>query len=84
MSQFKFKKERGFIQIILIVVGALVLLKYVYDIDIVGFLTQGRFKELLDRVYDLGTKGWEKYSETLIKLWDYIINFVKNIIAKVK
>ncbi|KKQ78196.1 MAG: hypothetical protein A3A96_00105 [Candidatus Zambryskibacteria bacterium RIFCSPLOWO2_01_FULL_39_39] len=84
MSQFKFKKERGFIQIILIVVGALVLLKYIYDIDIVGFLTQGRFKELLDRVYDLGTKGWEKYSETLIKLWDYIINFVKNIIAKVK
>jgi hypothetical protein len=76
--------QTGFIKIILIVVGSLVLLKYVYSIDVVGFLTQGRFKELLDQFYSLGAKGWQKYDETIIKVWNYIIELVKNLLAKVK
>jgi len=80
----KKRKNGGFIKIMIIVIGALVLLKYVYDVDVVGFLTQGRFKELLDRFYDLGSKGWSKYSETIIKVWNYFIEFAKNIIAKIK
>lgn len=80
----KKRKNGGFIQIMIIVIAALVLLKYVYDVDVIGFLTQGRFKELLDRFYDLGSKGWSKYSETIIKVWNYFIEFAKNIIAKIK
>lgn len=67
---------------IIIVVGALVLLKYVYNIDVIGFLTQGRFRELLDQFYILGAKGWTKYSEVIIKVWNYCLSFVKNIFSK--
>lgn len=84
MKNFKKNGRAGFIQIVIIVVGALVLLKYVYNVDVVGFLTQGRFKELLDQFYSLGSKGWGKYSETLIKLWNYFLEFAKNLIAKIK
>lgn len=75
-------KSGGFIKMIIIVVGALVLLKYVYNIDVIGFLTQGRFRELLDQFYILGAKGWAKYNEVIIKLWNYFLNFVKNIFSK--
>ena len=75
-------RKRGFIQIVIIVVGALVLLRYVYDIDIIGFLTQGRFKELLDQFYGLGAKGWAKYSEILLKVWNFFFDVIKNIVAK--
>lgn len=77
-------KNRGFVTMILIILVALVLLKYIYDIDVVGFLTQGKFKDLLDQFYGLGAKGWDKYSEILIKVWNYIFEFVKNLIAKIK
>jgi len=83
-SSKKTLKKTGFIQMIIVIVGALVLLKYVYDIDVVGFLTQGRFRELLDQFYKLGSFGWEKYSELIIKVVNYIIEFVKNIVAKFK
>ena len=77
-------KNRGFVTMILIILVALVLLKYIYDIDVVGFLTQGKFKDLLDQFYGLGAKGWDKYSEIVIKVWNYIFEFVKNLIAKIK
>jgi hypothetical protein len=74
MKNSKNSKKRGFVKIILLiagVIGALVLLKYVYNIDVVGFLTAGRFKELLDQLYGLGAK-----------VWNYFIGFLKNLIAK--
>lgn len=77
-------QKRGFIRIILVVVGALVLLKYVYDIDVVGFLTAGRFRELLDQFYSLGAKGWEKYSDIIIRVWNWFIGFAKNLLDKIK
>lgn len=83
MKKFS-NKSGGFIQIILIVIGALVLLKYIYNIDIVGFLTEGWFKELLDKFYSLGSKGWEKYSDVIIKVWNYVLEFLKNLIDKIK
>lgn len=81
MTKFS-NKKRGFIKITIIIVGALVLLKYIYDVDVVGFLTQGKFRELLDQFYELGTKGWEKYSGVIIKVWNYCLNFIKNIFSK--
>jgi len=76
--------QAGFVQIILIVVASLVLLKYVYNIDVIGFLTQGRPKELLDQFYSLGGKGWAKYNDLIIKVWNYSLEFGKNLIAKIK
>jgi hypothetical protein len=77
-------KKRGFISIILMVVGALVLLKYIYNIDVIGFLTQGRFKELLDQFYGLGAKGWSKYQDLIIKAWNFFWGLAKNLLAKIK
>jgi len=79
----KNNKNGGFIKIIIVVIAALVLLKYIYDIDVIGFLTQGKFKELLDKFYGLGTEGWLKYRDTVIEGWGYIIEFIKKIVAKV-
>ena len=76
--------QAGFIQIILVVVAALVLLKYVYNIDVVGFLTQGRFKELLDQFYKLGTEGWSKYKDIIIKVWSFFFDIIKDLVAKIK
>lgn len=76
--------QAGFIQMILIVIGALVLLKYVYNIDIVGYLTVGRPKELLDQFYGLAARGWAKYDSYMIDFWDYSINFIKNLVARFK
>lgn len=81
MAKFS-NKNRGFVKIILIVIAALVLVKYVYDIDVIGFLTAGKFKELLDQLYRLGARGWQEYSGILIKFLNYSINFVKNLIGK--
>lgn len=81
-NQKKRAGTRGFISMIIIIIGALVLLKYVYDIDVVGFLTQGRFRELLDQFYSLGSVGWSKYQDIIIKVWNYFIEFAKNILAK--
>lgn len=81
---FKKNNGRGFIKITIIIVGALVMLKYIYDVDVIGFLTQGRFKGFLDQFYSLGIKGWEKYSDAIIKIWNYSFDFIKGLIAKVK
>lgn len=76
-------KKRGFIKTTLIVVVALVLLKYAYNLDVVGFLTEGRFKDLLDQFYKLGSKGWQTYSEAILKIWNLLIRLIKLLIAKI-
>ncbi len=80
----KGSREAGFIQLILLIVGALVLLKYVYNVDVVGFLTTGKPKELLDQFYSLATRGWEKYDNIMITIWNYFVSFIKNILVKLK
>ncbi len=84
MNQKKNYKNGGFIQITLIIVGTLVVIKYIYDIDIVGMLTEGQFKTWLDKIYSLGTEGWEKYKDVIIRIWDLILDFVQNILSKLK
>ncbi|HEY4480361.1 MAG TPA: hypothetical protein VJB58_02745 [Candidatus Paceibacterota bacterium] len=76
--------QKGFIRATLIIVGALVVLKYAYDIDVVEFLTTGNFRKILDKFYNLGSAGWEKYRELILKVWDYIWTLAKNTISKIK
>lgn len=75
----KNKTSRGFIKATLMILGALVLLKYTFDIDIVEFLTTGRFRSFLDWFYELGQMGWIKYRDILLKIWGSIVYFIKNI-----
>jgi len=81
-SPQKSPKRTGFIQMIIIIVGALVLLKYIYSIDVVNFLTTGRFRDILDQIYKFGSVGWEKYNDLIIGVSNYIIDFIKNILTK--
>ena len=78
MTKFP-SKSKGFIKMAIIIVGALVLLKYVYKVDVVDFLTTGKFKVWLDKFYNIAILGWEKYDTIILKIWNYLIDFVKNI-----
>ncbi len=75
-------KENGFVKIILMVVAALVLLKYTFDFDIVGLLSEGKFKIVLDKIYELGTYGWNKYKDVLIKTFEFVFGFIKNLLNR--
>ncbi len=50
----------GFIKIAIILVVALVLLKYVYDIDVVG------------RVYDGWLWIWGRYGDSIMNVWEWL------------
>lgn len=60
------RNKKGFISIsmILLILVALVILRYAYDIDI------------LDKIYAGWNWLWERYGGYLIKFWDYILNFI--------
>lgn len=49
----KIKGERGFISMVILILIALVLLKYAYNIDVIGFLTTGKFKLWLDKLWNM-------------------------------
>ncbi len=76
-------KNKGFIQITLIIVGTLVVLKYAYNVDVIEFLTTGKFRAILDKIYNFGLSGWEKYQDLILKIWDYVKNFAINTWAKI-
>jgi hypothetical protein len=77
-------QKRGFVQIILLVVGALVLLKYIYNVDVVGFLTTGKFRGWLDKIYGIASVWWQRYDTIIIQIWNYIIELAKNMLVKIK
>jgi len=64
--------QAGFIQIVLLVLVALILLKYIYSIDVIEFLTN--FAENI----------WGKYGDNLFKIWNYVVTFIKSLISKIK
>lgn len=57
--------NRGFIRNIIIVVGALVALKYFFNFDLVDLLAGGKYKEVL---------VWLKTN-----IWQYVYDFFKNL-----
>ncbi len=68
MNQQERVGERGFIEIILIVILALAALKYFFDFSIFEFLGSEEGKGILDYVKEIIL--WIK--ETVIALWNYI------------
>lgn len=67
--------NRGFIKQIIIIVGALVALKYFLHFDLVDLLSQGKYTEVLSW---LKINVWDKF--VIHTLWDYLSNFFKNLI----
>lgn len=85
MQRLKLKSknpQKGFLKMTVIIVGALVILKYAYNLDVVGFLTTGKFRAFLDYFYKLGSEGWIEYRGVLINVFDKIIYLIKTLLAK--
>lgn len=57
--------NRGFIRGIILVVAALVALKYFFNFDLVDLLSEGNYRGVLD---------WIK-----INIWQNILEFLKNL-----
>jgi hypothetical protein len=57
MKNLKHNQRGGAIKTIIFVVAALVLLKYLYQFDVIGDLSQGKFKYVLDKFYAFGQAG---------------------------
>jgi hypothetical protein len=66
------KKEKGFIQLIIIVIIALAALKYVFDFSIIDFLAQDKAKETIDYIWnDIIVFLWVNYlGAPIIWAWD--------------
>jgi hypothetical protein len=69
----------GFIQLVFIVITALIILKYAFEVDIVGFLTSGKVKDWLDKLYAFGLAGWNKYKEIITAGWTWWSDLYKKI-----
>ena len=78
------KRDTGFIKTVIIVIGALVLLKYAYDFDVIYLLSTGKFKIVLDKFYSFGKAGWGSYSETVLKVWEFISGIFWQVINKAR
>ncbi len=73
--------NKGFIKTILAIVGALVLLKYAYDFDIIGLLAEGKFKIVLDKIYEIGLYGWNHFRDILTEGLHYLLDLIKKIFS---
>lgn len=81
---YKSHNKTGFIKTVLLVIAALVLLKYAYDFDIIYLLSTGKFKIVLDKFYSFGKAGWGSYSEAILKVWEFITSVFWQVINKAK
>lgn len=81
MNNQKTKNKSGFIKSIILIVGGLVLLKYMFNIDVIDYLTQGKFRDLLDKLHSLGSKGWEKYKDLFLMGWNNALELINKVIS---
>lgn len=68
-------KKKGFIQTIILIVGALVALKYFFDFDLIDLLTQGRFRDAWDW---LVLNIWDKIIVDII--WTKASSLIKSLV----
>ncbi len=71
-------KNRGFIKTIILVIVSLVIIKYVYDINVIDIFTTGKFRIWLDNFYNFSSNIWQKYGSLIKKLFSYILDKIKN------
>jgi hypothetical protein len=84
MKNLKHNQRGGAIKTIIFVVAALVLLKYLYQFDVIGDLSQGKFKYVLDKFYAFGQAGWSKWNYILVKVWEFAKSLFWNILNTIK
>lgn len=66
--------NRGFIRNIILIVGALVALKYFFNFDLVDLISEGNYREVF--VW-LKINIWQKFILDIV--WQNIFNFLKNL-----
>lgn len=61
--------KKGFFQIIIVLIIAIIVLKFVLDIDIIDFLKSDRFEIWFDYIKDVIVAIWEKIIRPIINLF---------------
>ncbi|MEK7185590.1 MAG: hypothetical protein AAB726_03140 [Patescibacteria group bacterium] len=61
--------KKGFFQIIIILIIAIIIMKFVLDIDIIDFLKSDRFEEWFGYIKDVAVAIWEKVIKPIINLF---------------
>lgn len=84
MTKINKYQKGGAIKTVIIVVAILIVLKYLYEFDVIGDLSNGKFKYVLDKFYAFGQAGWSKWSYLVFKVWDFVKGLFFQIISKVK
>lgn len=59
----------GFFQIIIILIIAIIVLKFIFDIDIIDFLKSDRFEEWFGYIKNVVVIIWEKVIRPIINLF---------------
>lgn len=70
-------KNQGFIKIILIILVALALAKFIFGFDILEFLQRDEIKEVWDYIWNLIVLVWENFIKgPIMAIWDWVRGFL--------
>lgn len=72
-------KEKGFLKIIILIIVALALLKFVFDFDVIEFIKTPKVQDTLHYIwYDIIVFLWENYIRTPLSwAWDQVKHLTK-------
>lgn len=76
MKKPDFKLKRGFIGYIILIIIAIVLLKFWLQIDVIDWLNKPDVKEFFLKLWSVITLIWEKYIAVFVKKILDVINYL--------
>jgi len=72
-------KKRGFIGYIVIIIIAVVLLKFWFEIDVLEWLTKPEVKDFFTKIFNIIVMIWENYISPIFRK---VLNFINYIISR--
>lgn len=72
-------KKRGFIGYIVLIIIAVVLLKFWFDIDVLEWLNKPEVKEFFTKIWDIIVLIWDKYISEIFRKF---LNFINYLISR--
>ncbi|NQV88278.1 MAG: hypothetical protein HQ402_01835 [Parcubacteria group bacterium] len=71
-------KKRGFLKMILVVIVALALLKFVFHFDIIDFFNSPKAQETVKYVLNVVKIVWEYIRVPFLFVWDRANDFIRS------
>ena len=69
-------KEAGLIKAIILVVIALLILKFAFDFDVVDYISGEEFKTFATGVWNAVKIGWAALLDMAVRLWEFVTGFL--------